>query len=31
LAIVFFVFGAADRNDPPACLAVGNFAWHYLR
>ena len=28
VAIIFLILGAADRHDPTACLALGNFAWH---
>src|ERR1700732_2864561 len=28
MTVVFLVFGAADRHDPAAALAVGNFTWH---
>src|SRR5260221_4086421 len=28
MTVVFLVFGAADRHDPAATLALGNFTWH---
>src|SRR6266404_3023775 len=28
MAVVLLVFGAADRHDPAATLARGNFTWH---
>ena len=31
LAVIFLILCAADRNDPPTCLAVGNFTGHYLQ